>query len=59
MNINDSVVLVTGGNRGLGKPLVQAFLEAGARLSPCSLSSVGSSYQLPGPLVRPSLPNWH
>jgi NAD(P)-dependent dehydrogenase (short-subunit alcohol dehydrogenase family) len=31
MNINDSVVLVTGGNRGLGKALVQAFLDAGAR----------------------------
>jgi NAD(P)-dependent dehydrogenase (short-subunit alcohol dehydrogenase family) len=31
MDINDSVVLVTGGNRGLGKSLVQAFLEAGAR----------------------------
>ena len=31
MDINDSVVLVTGGNRGLGKALVQAFLDAGAR----------------------------
>jgi NAD(P)-dependent dehydrogenase (short-subunit alcohol dehydrogenase family) len=31
MDINDSVVLVTGGNRGLGKSLVHAFLEAGAR----------------------------
>ena len=31
MDINDSVVLVTGGNRGLGKALVQAFLAAGAR----------------------------
>ncbi|MBV9232075.1 MAG: SDR family oxidoreductase [Chloroflexi bacterium] len=31
MDINDSVVLVTGGNRGLGKSLVQAFLGAGAR----------------------------
>jgi NAD(P)-dependent dehydrogenase (short-subunit alcohol dehydrogenase family) len=31
MNIKDSVVLVTGGNRGLGKALVQAFLAAGAR----------------------------
>src|SRR5260370_2954104 len=31
MGINDSVVLVTGGNRGLGKALVQAFLGAGAR----------------------------
>ena len=31
MDINDSVVLVTGGNRGLGKALVQAFLGAGAR----------------------------
>src|SRR6266568_892315 len=31
MDIKDSVVLVTGGNRGLGKALVQAFLGAGAR----------------------------
>src|SRR5690349_5674650 len=31
MDITDSVVLVTGGNRGLGKALVQAFLQAGAR----------------------------
>src|SRR5436305_2157011 len=31
MDIKDSVVLVTGGNRGLGKALVQAFLAAGAR----------------------------
>src|SRR5690348_14129494 len=31
MDIKDSVVLVTGGNRGLGKALVQAFLKAGAR----------------------------
>jgi NAD(P)-dependent dehydrogenase (short-subunit alcohol dehydrogenase family) len=31
MDINDSVVLVTGGNRGLGKALVQALLDAGAR----------------------------
>jgi NAD(P)-dependent dehydrogenase (short-subunit alcohol dehydrogenase family) len=31
MNIKDAVVLVTGGNRGLGKSLVQAFLAAGAR----------------------------
>jgi len=31
MDINDSVVLVTGGNRGLGKALVQVFLGAGAR----------------------------
>ena len=31
MDINDSVVLVTGGNRELGKALVQAFLGAGAR----------------------------
>ena len=31
MDITDSVVLVTGGNRGLGKALVQAFLKAGAR----------------------------
>ncbi len=31
MDITDSVVLVTGGNRGLGKALVQASLRAGAR----------------------------
>jgi len=31
MEIKDSVVLVTGGNRGLGKALVDAFLTAGAR----------------------------
>ncbi len=31
MDIKDAVVLVTGGNRGLGKALVQAFLSAGAR----------------------------
>jgi NAD(P)-dependent dehydrogenase (short-subunit alcohol dehydrogenase family) len=31
MHIQDSVILVTGGNRGLGKSLVQAFLDAGAR----------------------------
>ncbi|RYE87466.1 MAG: short-chain dehydrogenase, partial [Myxococcales bacterium] len=29
--INDAVVLVTGANRGLGRALVQASLEAGAR----------------------------
>jgi NAD(P)-dependent dehydrogenase (short-subunit alcohol dehydrogenase family) len=31
MEIKDSIVLVTGGNRGLGTYLVQAFLEAGAQ----------------------------
>ncbi|GCE21711.1 SDR family oxidoreductase [Dictyobacter kobayashii] len=31
MNIKDATVLVTGGNRGLGKELVQKFLDAGAR----------------------------
>jgi NAD(P)-dependent dehydrogenase (short-subunit alcohol dehydrogenase family) len=31
MDINGSVVLVTGGNRGLGKAFVQALLMAGAR----------------------------
>lgn len=31
MNIKDAVVLVTGGNRGLGTSLLQAFLDAGAR----------------------------
>jgi NAD(P)-dependent dehydrogenase (short-subunit alcohol dehydrogenase family) len=31
MRIQDSVVLITGGNRGLGKSLVQAFLDAGAK----------------------------
>jgi NAD(P)-dependent dehydrogenase (short-subunit alcohol dehydrogenase family) len=31
MEIKDAVVLVTGGNRGLGKALAQAFLDAGAR----------------------------
>lgn len=31
MNINGSVVLVTGGNRGLGKAFVQALLDAGAK----------------------------
>ncbi len=28
MNINGSVALVTGGNRGLGKAFVQALLDA-------------------------------
>ena len=31
MHIQDSVILVTGGNRGLGKSLIQAFLDAGAK----------------------------
>lgn len=31
MHIKDSVVLVTGGNRGLGKAFIQAFLDAGAQ----------------------------
>lgn len=31
MDSNDSVVLMTEGNRELGKALVQAFLGAGAR----------------------------
>jgi NAD(P)-dependent dehydrogenase (short-subunit alcohol dehydrogenase family) len=32
MKVKDSVVLVTGGNRGIGKAFVLAFLEAGARM---------------------------
>src|SRR5215469_3180357 len=31
MNIQGSIALVTGGNRGLGKAFVQALLDAGAR----------------------------
>ena len=31
MNFKDSVVLVTGANRGLGKALAEAALKAGAR----------------------------
>jgi NAD(P)-dependent dehydrogenase (short-subunit alcohol dehydrogenase family) len=31
MKMNDAIVLVTGANRGLGKALVQAILQAGAR----------------------------
>jgi hypothetical protein len=31
MHIQDSVILVTGRNRGLGKSLIQAFLDAGAK----------------------------
>jgi NAD(P)-dependent dehydrogenase (short-subunit alcohol dehydrogenase family) len=31
MKIKDSVVLVTGGNRGIGEAFVRAFLEAGAK----------------------------
>jgi NAD(P)-dependent dehydrogenase (short-subunit alcohol dehydrogenase family) len=31
MKMNDAIVLVTGANRGLGKALVQATLQAGAR----------------------------
>ena len=30
MNIQNSVVLVTGGNRGIGEAFVRAFLAAGA-----------------------------
>ena len=31
MQIEGSIALVTGGNRGLGKAFVQALLDAGAR----------------------------
>ena len=40
MKIQGSIALVTGANRGLGKAIVSALLEAGARLASTALAAV-------------------
>jgi NAD(P)-dependent dehydrogenase (short-subunit alcohol dehydrogenase family) len=48
MKIKDSVVLVTGGNRGIGEAFVRAFLEAGAARVYVGTREIGNAAHLVG-----------
>ena len=38
MELKDKVVVITGGSRGFGKALAEAFLTEGAKISICGLN---------------------